>query len=340
MNAAIPLAPLAVAGDVIAEAFSCAPAGDGPTGADDVIRLRSRRGVRTVGAPAERHFVAAAGARGMLALASQGALPGPARIDLLNPRTGASPSTFAAPRAPGVGELAVESGGVTVFCGTDRKLAWASPKAPAAHPIPGARCPTATALAGRRVAYRSRFGWVWIARLDGRRLTAVAPSSPFLFAWNGRRTLDQADGCAARFLAEGTHTAGPSRVPFCDVRVLSVTRGPTRQTLRVVVSCDPGCRDAAVSVGLGRECSVGNGSLDLHRPGVRVVNVRLRAPGRRLLRRYRSVPFRVDTEYIDPLVGATYFREGTEIAGTLPGDGSRRFKPFKGPCRPSYDPTV
>jgi streptogramin lyase len=111
-------------------------------------------------------------------VATQGAGPlGLVRVELLDPRTGASRSTFAAPRAPGVNELVVESDGVTVFCGTDRKLAWASPKAPAVHPIPRARCPTATALAGRRVAYVNQYGGVWIAGLNGRRLRLVSPST-------------------------------------------------------------------------------------------------------------------------------------------------------------------
>jgi hypothetical protein len=98
-----------------------------------------------------------------------------------------------------------------------------------------------------------------------------------------------------------------------------------------VVSCRPGCRDGEVDFGLGRRCGVNVARLNFRRPGVRVITVKLRAWALRLLRRYRRVPFHVEATIVLRSLGTDEAGGDGGIKGTLPGDGSRRFPPLRGP---------
>lgn len=144
----LPYTPMAVAGDVVAEALSC-PRGF-PQGAS-AIRIHAGDAVRVEPAPPDRLVAAVAGAPGVLATATAratdeiGAPGAPVRIEVRSTVTGVLLYALNAHngRFPGSQPmLAVQQDGTAVFCDAQSRLAWASPSAPEPHVVAGIDCPS------------------------------------------------------------------------------------------------------------------------------------------------------------------------------------------------------
>jgi len=104
-----------------------------------------------------------------------------------------------------------------------------------------------------------------------------------------------------------------------------VHRVPARPVVLATLACPAGCRgDADLQLGDYQDVR-----FHLHRRGRITLRFRLGAKTRRLLRRYRSVPYGLLLTWVQPSLGTdtpTLFRNGT-----LPGNGSRRYPPPTGP---------
>jgi hypothetical protein len=281
-----------------------------------------------VPAPPGTRVIALAGAPGLLAAATQAAnLQGPMRVEVADASTGAMRYALDGLPEPFLGEpLGLREDGLAVFCGEDRRLAWASPAAPSMHPIGRVECPSALALAGDSLAYvDERADALRVADLSGSVSTLVRPSGGIPYDWDGTRALVLGLGCGADFLGDIGLVTTPYRGPSCRVRIARVARGRDRHFARVFVACRPGCR-ADVGLLLGWEGEYDEARLRLRHAGRRAVRIRLRPRARRFLRRYRSVPFHAMVDYVNPADGASS-RPVVERSGALPGDGSRRFPP-------------
>jgi hypothetical protein len=318
----IPYSLLAVAGDVVAEALTCRR---GPFVAAPRVRVHTSSGLGRIDAPAGEGFIALAGAPGVLATALRGDDGGPVRVEVVDPRLGAL--RYAVPGLPGaavVEPLAVQEGGVAAFCGPRNRLAWASPPAPTAHALGEAACPEDVALAGESLAYQDeRTGTLRVATLGGAVRTLVRGARGLAFDWSGDSLLVGALGCREDFLAERGATGPPYRPRPCHVRVRRVTRTPTHA--KVTVTCRPACR-GFLDLGLGRGRADLAAQVRIRRPGKHVLRVRLDQRARRLLRRYRRVPFTAALAYVNPPDGASSMPIA-ERSGWLRGDGRRRFPP-------------
>ena len=297
--------------------------------------MHDAAGVRTVGAPAGERVIALAGAPGTLAAVLQAeSLQGPVRVEVTDAGTGALRYAVPALPEPALGApLAVQADGLAVFCGADGRLAWASPAAPFAHGAGRVACPFAVALAGGRIAYQDeRSEALRVADLDGRAQTLIRPAGGVPFAWDGSRLLVRGLGCGADFLGERGVPGGAYRGRACRVRIVGVARGRSPAFARVTVACRPGCR-GDVELLLGHAGRYAHAGLRLGHAGRRVVRVRLGARARRLLRRYRDVPFHASLSYVNPADGAGS-SPTVDRAGTLPGDGARPFPPEPPPPPP------
>ncbi len=323
----IPFAPLAVAGDVVAEALSCARARGAYNGAAR-LRLHDAAGVRTIAAPAGERFVVLAGAPGALAWTIQSErLDGPVRVEVVDPASGAA--RYAVPGLPAplvAASLAVQADATAVFCGPGDRLAWASPAAPAAHAVGAVRCAFDVAIAGGQVAYRSeRQETLRVAGLDGRGRTLVRGAGGLPFDWDGAHLLVAELGGGRDFLAERGAADAAYRGPAGTVRIRRVERGRSPRIVRVTVACPRGCR-GDVQLLLGHAGRYDAATLRLGHAGRRVVRVRVSRRAARRLRDYRSIPFHVAATYVNPVDGALS-RPQVERSGRLPGDGARPFPP-------------
>ena len=275
--------------------------------------MHDSAGVRTIQAPAGEEFVVLAGAPGMLAWATRPVgEEAPMRVEVADPASGAVRyGVPGLPRPAIIEPLAVQDDGSAVFCGPGGRLAWAAPAAPTAHSVGSAGCPIDVALAGGQVTYRNeRNGSLRVARHDGRARTLVRRGGGLPFDWDGERLLVAELGCAQDFLADRAVTGPAFRGPTCDVRVVDVTRGRSRSTVRVTVACDPGCR-GEVTVQLGHAGRTDSATLRLRHAGRRVVRVRLGRRAARLLRDYRAIPVHAVATYVNPADGATSTRRSS-----------------------------
>jgi hypothetical protein len=323
----IPFAPLAVAGDVVAEALSCERARGAYNGAPS-IRLHDAAGVRTVQAPAGERFVVLAGAPGALAWTIQAAaLEGPVRVEVADPASGAV--RYGVPGLPDpllAGGLAVQADGSSLFCGPGERLAWASPAAPGAHAVGGVRCPVDVGLASGQVAYRAEHeDEIRVAGLDGRARTLIRGAGGLPFDWDGAHLLVAGLGCGADFLGERAAAGAAYRGRACTVRIRGVARGRSRRSARVIVACRPGCR-GEVQLQLGHAGRYHAATLRLRHAGRRAVRVPLGRRAARLLRDYREVPFHAAAAYVNPVDGALSMPQ-VERSGHLAGDGALPFPP-------------
>lgn len=327
----LPYVPMAVAGDVVAEALSC-PRGF-PQGAP-AIRIHAGDVVRVEAAPPDRLIAAVAGAPGVLATASARATdeigyPGaPVRIEVRSTATGVLLYALDAynGRFPGSQPmLAVQQDGTAVFCDAQSRLAWASPSAPAPRAL-AIDCPAMheVAIAGGLVLHHSGGALQLTTLATGHSLTLppddVGGRIDPPFAWNGHTALVQGYDCVDDFLGEIASDAAPFRGPSCSVRIVSVQRTHGRRILAVTLACPLGCRG-------GLHLSLGPAGQDeafqIRRRGRSTVRIRLQSQTRDALRRYRSLPFDVTASYVNPRA----FNRGsvTERSGRLPGDGRRRY---------------
>jgi hypothetical protein len=328
-RAEIPYSPLAVAGSAVAEALSCKP---GVFEGAASYRVHEGGAVRTAPVARGARVIALAGAPGLLAVATEtSSRHSPLRVEVLDTRTGAV--RYAVGGVPEMfltEPLAVREDGLVVFCGDGVRLAWASPAAPTAHAIGRVECPYEVFLAGDSLAYiDARTDAMRVADLGGRGRTLVRPSGDTPLDWDGTRALVRGLGCGEDFLGEIGLLTRPYRGPACHVRIVRVARAPGRRAVRVTVACRQGCRgDVALLLGYAGEYD--EARLGVRRPGRRIVRIPLRTRARRLLGRYRSVPFHATVNYVNPADGAGS-QPIVERSGVLAGDGRRRFRP---PPRP------
>jgi hypothetical protein len=216
-----------------------------------------------------------------------------------------------------------------VFCGPHERLAWASPSAPTAHTLPGLGCPYSYDLALARgvVLYRStRRGTLQTTVLATGRSRALLPDAGLglvPFAWDGHTALVRGLGCADDFLGAIGADAAPYRGPGCDVRILGARREHGRPVVAVTLACTAGCR-GFVEFAVGSVEQVPP-EFHLRRGGRTTVRIGLRPQTRRMLRRYRSLPFFATAVYVNPRTPAG--EPGVDHAGQLAGDGRRRFVP-------------
>jgi hypothetical protein len=328
----IPYSLLAVAGGVLAEALSCETARGTYNGASS-FRVHEGGTVREVPAPSGTLVIALAGAPGLLAVATQAeGRVGPVRVEVADAHTGAMRYAVGGLPAPVFAEpLAVREDGVAVFCSRRWRLAWASPAEPRPHPIGRVECPFEVALAGESIGYfDERSASLRVTDFAGRVHTLVRRPGGAL-DWDGAHALVGALDCGEDFLGEIGFVAVPYRGPACHVRILRVARGRGRGVVRVTVACRPGCR-GDVSVLLGHEGDYDEAAVHLRTAGRRTVRVRLRASARRLLRRYRSVPFHATVNYVSPADGGS--QPIVDRSGVLRGDGVRSFPPPPPPPEP------
>ena len=328
----LPYTPMAVAGDVVAEALSC-PHGL-PQGAP-ATRIHVGDAVRVEPAPPDRLVAALAGAPGVLATATTRAsdeIRDPSatvRIEVRSTATGAVLYALDAHngRFPGSQPmLAVQQDGTAVFCGAQSRLAWASSSAPEPHVFAGIDCPSMheVAIAGGLVLYHSdRSGALRTTALaTGRSLTLLPdvggrPDPPF--AWNGHTALIHGYDCVDDFLGEIASDAAPYQGPSCVVRIIGVRRTHGRRIIAVTLACPLGCHgDLQLSLGpVGQ-----HETFQIRRRGRSTIRIQLQPQTRRALLRYRSLPFDVAASYMNP---RAFNRESTTTrSGRLPGDGRRR----------------
>ncbi len=331
----LPFTPMAVAGDIVAEALSC------PRGfrqGAPAIRIHDGDAVRVEPAPPDRLVVEMAGAPGVLATATARATdeigdPGATtRIEVRSTATGVLLYALDAynGRFPGSQPMiAVQQDGTAVFCDAQSRLAWASPSAPEPHVVAGVDCPGMheVAIAGGVVLYHSdRTGALQLTTLAaGRSLTLLPDVGGRLdppFAWNGDTALVYGYDCVDDFLGEIASEAAPYHGPPCDVRIVGVRRAHGRRVVAVTLACPLGCGgDLHLSLGPAEQDEV----FQIRRRGRSTVRIRLQPQTRHALRRYRSLPFKVTASYVNPRV----FNRGSTArrSGRLPGDGGRRYVP-------------
>lgn len=328
----LPYIPMAVAGDVVAEALSC-PRGF-PQGAP-ALRIHAGDAVRVETAPPDRLIAAAAGAPGVLATASARATDeigypsATVRIEVRSTATGVLLYALDAynGRFPGSQPMvAVQQDGTAIFCDAQSRLAWASPSAPESHAVVGIDCPSMheVALAGGLVLHHSdRRGALQTTTLaTSRSLTLLPDVGGQLyppFAWNGRTALVHGYDCVDDFLGEIASDAAPYRGPSCVVHIVGVRRTHGRRVIAVTLACPRGCRgNLHLSLGPAGQ----DEAFQIRRRGRSTIRIRLQPHTRRALLRYRSLPFDVTASYVNPRAfnrGSTTMR-----SGRLPGDGRRR----------------
>jgi hypothetical protein len=327
-SAALPYSPLAVAGDLVAEALSC-PSDGFPPGAL-ATRVHAGDTVRLEPAPSGRRVVTLAGAPGVIAAASQASedLDGPVRIEVHSTSTGALLYAVAARDFPGVEPtLAVQQDGTIVFCGAHDRLAWASPASPTAHAFADVACPYSYELAISHgvAAYRADRSEALRATVlaTGRTRTLLSRASGIApFAWDGRTALVRGLACDDDFLGAISADAAPYRGPTCDVRIVGVRREHGRRLVAVTLACPTGCRGF---MAFSPDSFSKMRDFHLHRGEHTTVRIRLHSLARRMLRRYRSVPYTVTAFYLNPRAGGD--KPSIERSGRLAGDGRRRYVP-------------
>jgi hypothetical protein len=309
----IPYSLVAVAGDAVAEALSCARARGSYNGATR-LRLHDAAGVRTLAAPPRERFIAVAGAPGVLARAVQADdRRGPVRIEVTDTAGAVQYAVPGLPEPFPVAPLAVQADGTAVFCGAELRLAWASPAAPRPNPL-GAGCGLDVAIAGSLIASRGeRDETLRVVGLDGGGRTLAPRSGGLPFAWDGTRLLLGALGCGEDFLAELTVT--PYRGERCRVRIAGVARG--RHAVRVTLACTPGCQ-GDVELRLGRRGPYAFAPFRFREAGRGVVRIPLSGRAARLLRERNAVPFEVAVTYVNAAEGALS-RPVVGRSGTLRG---------------------
>jgi len=329
----LPYTPMAVAGDVVAEALSC-PRGL-PRGAP-ATRIHAGDAVRVDPAPPDRLVAAVAGAPGVLATASTRAtdeIGDPAatiRIEVRSTVTGVLLYAVDASNGPGAEPmLAVQQDGTAVFCGVRDQLAWASPSSPEPHALAGVGCTYSheAAIADDVVLHHSNRSEALqtTALATGRTLTLLPDIDGRLdppFAWNGRTALVHGYDCVEDFLGEIASDAAPYRGPACAVRIIDVRRAHGRHVVTVTLACPLGCRgQLQLSLGTVEQ----HEDVQIRRHGRSTTRIRLQRESRRALLRYRSLPFTVAVSYVNPRA----FNRGstTTQSGKLPGDGRRRYPP-------------
>jgi hypothetical protein len=330
----LPFTPMAVAGDVVAEALSC-PRGL-PQGAP-ATRIHVGDAVRLEPAPRDRLVVTLAGTPGVLAAITARAtdeIGDPAatvRIEVRSTATGALLYAVDVGNANGPGlqsTLAVQQDGTTVFCGPHGRLAWASPSAPAVHELPGLGCPYSHDLAIARgvVLYRpARKETLQTTVLATGRSRALLPDTDhglLPFAWDGHTALVRGLDCADDFLGAVRANAAPYRGPECDVRILGARPEHGRRIIAVTLACATGCR-GSVQFWVGSVGLMPPEEFHLHHGGRTTIRIRLRPHARRMLRHYRSLPFIAIASYVNPR--APGGESGVEHRGRLAGDGRRRY---------------
>ena len=327
----LPYTPMAVAGDVVAEALSC-PRGL-PQGAP-ATRVHVGDSVRVEPAPPDRLVVELAGAPGVLATATATAsdeigYPGaPVRIEVRSTATGVLLYGLDAHngRSPGTQPmLAIQQDGTTIFCAAPSQLAWASPSAPEPHVFAGIDCPSMhdVAIAGGLVLHHSRGALQATTLATGRSLTLLPDVGGLLFppfAWNGHTALVHGYDCVDDFLGEIAAEAAPYRGASCSVRIVGVRRTHGRRLVAVTLECPSGCR-GTLSLSLGP--AEQNEAFQIRRRDRSTVRIRLQPRTRRALRRCSSLPFNLSASYENPR--ASNRGSTTTRSGRLPGDGRRRY---------------
>jgi hypothetical protein len=324
----LPFVPFAVAGPLVAEALSC-PAHGLPEGAS-AVRVHDGDSVRVEPAPPGRLVTALAGAPGVLATATQatGDDSGTARIEVRDTTSGALLHAVSTGPPDGLEPaFAVQSDGTLAYCVAGDRLAWSSPVEQAPHPLTGVQClgTAELALAGGTLAYTSlRFPGLRVRDLSGgpsRTLLRGAPAG-WPFAWNGRSLLVDASGCGDDLLGELAANAAPYRGPTCGVRFIGARREHGRRVVAVTIACPIGCRGDVFAY-LGPVELLGQVHLRHH--GRTTLHLTVPARGRRMLRRYRSLPFLTEISYVNPRTPGA--KPILEFPGRLPGDGARRYVP-------------
>lgn len=332
----LPFTPMAVAGDIVAEALSC-PRGL-PQGAP-ATRIHVGNAVHLEPAPHDRLVVTLAGAPGVLATTTARATddigdPGATvRIEVRSTATSTLLYAVDVGNANGPGlqsTLAVQQDGTAVFCGPHGRLAWASPAAPAVHELPHLSCPSSHDLAIARgvVLYRpARRATLQTTVLATRRSRVLLPDTGhglLPFAWDGRTALVRGLDCADDFLGTVRADAAPYRGPKCDVRILGARREHGRGVIAVTLACATGCR-GSVQLWVGSGGLMPPEEFHLHHGGRTTVRIWLRPNARRMLRHYRSLPFVAIASYVNP--HARGGESGVGYRGRLAGDGTRRYVP-------------
>lgn len=332
----LPFTPMAVAGDIVAEALSC-PRGL-PQGAP-ATRIHAGDAVRIDAAQPDRLVVTLAGAPGVLATTTARATdeigdPGATvRIEVHSTATDTLLYAVDVDNANGPGlqsTLAVQQDGTAVFCGPHGRLAWASPSAPAVHELPHLSCPYSHDLAIARgvvlygPARKATLQTTVLATGRSRTLLPDTGHGLLPFAWDGRTALVRGLDCADDFLGVVRADAGPYRGPECDVRILGVRPEDGRRVIAVTLACATGCR-GSVHFWIGSVGLLPSEDFHLHHGGRATIRIRLRLQARRMLRHYRSLPFVAGASYVNPRTRGG--ESGVEHRGHLAGDGRRRYMP-------------
>jgi hypothetical protein len=329
----LPYTPMAVAGDIVAEALSC-PRGF-PRGAP-AIRIHAGDAIRVEPAPPDRLVVEMAGAPGVLATATARATDevgdpsATTHIEVRSTVTGVLLYALDAHngRSPGSQPMvAVQQDGTAIFCGARSRLAWASPSAPEPHVLAGIDCPAMhdVAIDSGVVLHHSNGALQVTTLATGRSLTLLPDVDGRLyppFAWNGHTALVHGYDCVDDFLGEIAADAAPYRGPSCAVRIVGVRRAHGRRVIAVTLACPLGCHgDLQLSIGSGGQYE----TFQIRHRGRSTIRIRLQPQTRRALLRYRSLPFDATASYVNPRA----FNRGstTTRSGRLPGDGRRRYVP-------------